>query len=90
LRATLHAFVVNRQVPGTFLAGLSSDIADFSGVFRTTDGGRTWKRLESPGLKEVWAIAIWPRDSRVIAAGTLDGVFLSHDGGETWKHFAAP
>jgi photosystem II stability/assembly factor-like uncharacterized protein len=90
LRATLHAFVVNRQIPGTFLVGLSSDIAEFSGVFRTTDGGQTWKRLESPGLKEVWAIAIWLRDSRVIAAGTLDGVFLSHDGGETWKHAAAP
>jgi photosystem II stability/assembly factor-like uncharacterized protein len=90
LRATLHAFVVNRQVPGTFLAGLSSDLAEFSGVFRTTDGGRTWKRLESPGLKEVWSIAIWPRDSRVIAAGTLDGVFLSRDGGETWKHVADP
>jgi photosystem II stability/assembly factor-like uncharacterized protein len=41
-------------------------------------------------LKEVWAIAIWPRDSRVIAAGTLDGVFLSRDSGETWKHVAAP
>jgi photosystem II stability/assembly factor-like uncharacterized protein len=67
------------------MPGLSSDTSEFSGLFRTTDGGVTWRRLPDPNLKEVWSIAIWPRDSNVIAAGTLDGVFITRDGGETWE-----
>jgi len=90
LRATLHAFVVDHQTPGVFLVGLSSEDPEYSGIFRTTDGGRAWRRLTNPGLQEVWSIAIWRRDSRVIAAGTLDGIFLTRDGGESWEHTAAP
>jgi len=89
LRATLHAFVVDHQTPGVFLVGLSSEDPQYSGLFRTTDGGRAWRRLTNPGLQEVWSIAIWRRDSRVIAAGTLDGILLTRDGGESWEHTAA-
>src|SRR5580704_4721881 len=75
LRATLHAFVLDPQNPGVYLAGLSSDTPEFSGIFRSDDSGVTWKRLPGSDLQCVWSIAIWPRDSRVWAAGTQDGVF---------------
>jgi photosystem II stability/assembly factor-like uncharacterized protein len=84
LRATLHAFVLDPQNSGVYFVGLSSDQSEYSGIFRTSDSGVTWTRLPEPDLKAVWSIAIWPHDSRIIAAGTLDGVFLTRDAGESW------
>lgn len=83
-RATLHAFVLDPQNPGVYLAGLSSDIPEYSGIFRSGDSGLTWKRISEADLKAVWCIAIWPRDSRVLAVGTEDGVVVSRDAGESW------
>ena len=69
LRANLHALVVDRRNPGVYLAGLSSDTAKYSGVMRSADSGMTWERIPEPGLTAIWAIAISPQNSRVIAAG---------------------
>jgi photosystem II stability/assembly factor-like uncharacterized protein len=80
-RATLHAFVVDPKNPGVYLAGLSSDSPEYSGIFRSADSGLTWKRVSQAG---VWSIAIWRGDSRVLAAGTADGVLVSRDAGESW------
>ncbi len=88
LRATLHAFVLDPQNRGVYLAGLSSDMPEYSGILHSGDGGLTWKRFAEVELKGVWSIAIWPRDSRVIAAGTEDGVFLTRDAGENWTRIS--
>jgi len=84
-RATLHAFAVDHQNPGVYFVGLSSNVPEYSGIMRTSDSGLTWERIPNPELRAVWSIAIWQRDSRVIAAGTEDGLLLTHDGGETWE-----
>jgi len=84
-RATLHAFAVDHQNPGVYFVGLSSNIPEYSGIMRTSDSGLTWERIPDPELRAVWSIAIWQRDSRVIAAGTEDGLLLTHDGGEHWE-----
>ncbi len=71
------------------------------GIYRTTDGGRTWHRTlylgASSGASDV---AIDPRDPSVVFAGIwqfrrlpwsftsggeLDGLFKSADGGATWR-----
>ena len=71
------------------------------GIYRTTDGGRTWQRTlylgPSSGASD---IAIDPRDPNVLFAGVwqfrrvpwsfssggpLDGIYKSTDGGSTWK-----
>jgi photosystem II stability/assembly factor-like uncharacterized protein len=83
-RATLHAFVLDPQTPGVYLAGLSSDTPEYSGILRSADSGVTWTRLADPDLKAVWSIAVWSKDSRVVAAGTQDGVFLTRNAGESW------
>jgi photosystem II stability/assembly factor-like uncharacterized protein len=83
-RATLHAFAVDHQNPGVYLVGLSSDVPEYSGIMRTSDGGRTWARIPEPELRAVWSIAVWQGDSRVIAAGTEAGLFLTRDGGTIW------
>ena len=71
------------------------------GVFRTTDGGRTWSRVlfvdENTGCSD---IAMDPTNPRVLFAGMWQleirtwgresggpgsGLFVSRDGGETWS-----
>lgn len=83
-RATLHAFALDQRNPDVYLAGLSSDTAEYSGILRSEDGGLTWKRIPDPKLRAVWSIAIQQDDSRVIAAGTEDGLIVTRDGGDTW------
>lgn len=72
------------------------------GVFRTTDGGKTWDKVlfvnERTGCSD---LSMDPHDPQTLFAGmwqlevhTWDlesggpgsGVYVSHDGGTTWKH----
>jgi photosystem II stability/assembly factor-like uncharacterized protein len=64
------------------------------GIYKTDDGGDTWKNM---GLQDTYTIAriiVHPKDSRIIyvAAGGHEwttnperGVYKSEDGGATWK-----
>jgi BNR/Asp-box repeat len=60
------------------------------GMYRMTIGDASWERLDA-GLPEgigVRAIAVHPRDARVIYAGTSIGPYRSTDGGDTWRPLA--
>jgi photosystem II stability/assembly factor-like uncharacterized protein len=76
------------------------------GVFRTTDGGKTWTRTlfvnENTGCS---GLAIDPNDPNTLFAGTWEvvmhtyamysggpgsGVYVSHDRGATWTHIEDP
>lgn len=69
------------------------------GVWKTTDGGITWRNISDEAFKSasVGAIAVAPSDSNVLYAGMGsacvrgntspgDGVYRSTDAGTTWKH----
>jgi photosystem II stability/assembly factor-like uncharacterized protein len=64
-----------------------------SGLFKTTDGGASWKELtRNPGLPEpIWGklgvsvSAADPTRVYAIIEAAAGGVFLSDDGGATWK-----
>ncbi|MFC2155176.1 WD40/YVTN/BNR-like repeat-containing protein [Acidobacteriota bacterium] len=74
------------------------------GVFRTTNGGKTWERVLSVDEKTGCSdIAIDPNNPRILFAGmwqvviktwgrwsggTGSGVFMSSDGGGTWKRLS--
>ena len=62
------------------------------GIFRLTIGDDRWERLRGglPGDVEVRAIAVHPRDSQVIYAGTQHGPYRSTDGGEHWTALGLP
>ncbi len=55
------------------------------GLFRSDDSGRTWRAVSSLEGSEVYSLAIYPKDTKLMAAGMRDGVHLSRDGGATWK-----
>jgi photosystem II stability/assembly factor-like uncharacterized protein len=86
-RSVLHTLVIQPE-SGDYLIGLGSDSPAFSGIFQSSDEGRTWRHVDSLGSKEVWALGIWRPNPNLIAAGTSDGVFLSRDGGLHWLRYS--
>ena len=73
---------------------LRGSITQGDGVYKTTDGGKTWRHL---GLKETQAISrirVHPTNPEIVYVAALGhpygdneerGVFKSIDGGNTWK-----
>jgi photosystem II stability/assembly factor-like uncharacterized protein len=90
LRCTLHAMLIDPTTANVYFVAVSSETPQYAGVFRTVDEGATWQRLRGMEQKQVWALAFWKPNARVVAAGAQDGVFLTSDGGDTWKRLASP
>ncbi len=64
------------------------------GVYKSTDGGKTWKRMGLPDNRHVSRIVINPLDTDTVYVGALGhafgpsqerGVFKTTDGGKTWE-----
>ncbi|MBS0396708.1 MAG: hypothetical protein JSR54_18960, partial [Proteobacteria bacterium] len=70
------------------------DVVAGSGVYRSSDAGRTWQALGLAETRHIGAISVDPRraDTVLVAAqghlfgpGRDRGVYLSTDGGATWS-----
>lgn len=89
-----RALAVDPSNPLTVYLGIDGDPTEGrpgGGIFKSTDGGYTWKQLPNqPGSRRVYyGLAIDPtRPQRLIwgACGEKGGVYISEDGGETWSH----
>ncbi len=101
---TISSILVDPRDPLRALAGVLgnpfSDSAD-RGVYRTTDGGRTWRHTLYAGPQSgVSDMAYDARDPRIVYAGVwqlrrkpwtfssggpVDGIYKSADGGVTWR-----
>jgi photosystem II stability/assembly factor-like uncharacterized protein len=84
MSGVLHALEVDPREEGTWYAGMEGDHPWLSGVYKTTDGGNTWKLLEGIKGKAVWSLTFWSGDPNLLAAGTVDGIYRSADAGATW------
>ncbi len=74
------------SAPEVFVAGTRS------GVFRSTDGAQTWRRISPEGdleLRNVDSIAIDPHDPLIIYAGTYHLPWRTIDAGKNWTAVAA-
>jgi len=96
----IGCLAVDRKNPDVIYAGTGEGIFDVpsgstntaavggAGVFRSTDGGERWARLDSTSGEE-WSLvnrlAISPDDSSVILAATGSGIFRTTDGGASWS-----
>ena len=65
-----------------------------SGVYKTSDGGKTWQHLGLTGTQHISRIVLHPQDNNTVWVASLGslysvndarGVFKSTDGGSTWK-----
>ncbi len=65
------------------------------GVYKSTDGGKTFEHLGLPDSHHIGRIVIDPRDSDTVYVAALGhlytsneerGLFKTSDGGKTWKH----
>jgi hypothetical protein len=83
------SFAIDPQNPATiYLCVKNYELAEGKGLYKTTDGGATWKRLgplDAPGH-----VLIDPKDSNHLYCtdgvfGLNQGFWVSFDGGETWK-----
>jgi photosystem II stability/assembly factor-like uncharacterized protein len=79
---------------GTGEADFRSDLTYGTGVYKSTDGGRTWKSMGLTATRHISRIVVDPRNPDVayVAAmgsaygpGPDRGVFRSTDGGANWQ-----
>ena len=84
---------------GTGEADMRSDIAQGRGVYRSDDGGRTWRFVGLGDTQQIGRIEVDPRDADVVYVAALGhpygpnaerGVFKSRDGGAHWTKVLGP
>ena len=79
---------------GTGEADMRSDITFGNGVYKSTDGGKTWRHLGLSDTRQIGRVIVDPRNPNLVLVAALGhgfgpnderGVFRSTDGGATWQ-----
>jgi photosystem II stability/assembly factor-like uncharacterized protein len=79
---------------GSGEANVRNSVSYGNGVYKSTDGGKTWKHLGLADTRHISRIVINPLDPRKVYVAAIGhswgpseerGVFMSEDAGETWK-----
>jgi photosystem II stability/assembly factor-like uncharacterized protein len=97
--ASIGALAVAESDPNVIYAGTGEatiriDVSYGDGVYRTTDGGRTWTHAGLADTRHIGRIQVHPRDPDLVYVAALGhafgpnrerGVFRSRDGGRTWQ-----
>ncbi|HKR14491.1 MAG TPA: hypothetical protein VJT15_20665 [Pyrinomonadaceae bacterium] len=78
---------------GTGESNVRNSVSFGDGVYKSTDGGKTWQHMGLRESERISAIAINPHNPDVVYIGALGhafgpneerGVFMTTDGGRTW------
>jgi photosystem II stability/assembly factor-like uncharacterized protein len=79
---------------GTGEACIRGNISHGDGVYKTLDGGKTWKNIGLKDSRAIGKVIVHPKNSDVVFVAALGhpygpnperGVFRSLDGGKTWE-----
>ena len=100
LPPSIGAIAVAPSSPDTVYVGTGQvapryDVGAGHGVFKSTDGGKTWHSLGLASTRSIGRIWVDPDNADVVLVGALGhlygpnpqrGIYRSTDGGKTWKH----
>ncbi len=75
-----RCLAIDPEDPNTVYAGTSDE-----GLFKSSDGGRSWDRLTGVTHHRVTAVAVSPVDGSLYAGTEPSSLFVSRDGGESWR-----
>ena len=79
---------------GSGEADMRSDISHGNGMYRSSDGGRTWTHVGLERTRQIGRVVVDPRDANRVYVAALGhaygpnserGVFRSKDGGKNWS-----
>ncbi len=99
LTSAVGALTVSDSDPNVIWVGtgegtIRGDVSHGDGVYRSTDGGRTWEHCGLDDTRHISEIVVHPRDpDRALVAAfghafgpnEQRGVFRTDDGGESWE-----
>ena len=97
--SSVGSVAVSESNPDIVFAGtgeteLRGDIIQGDGIYKSTDGGRTWAHSGLEATQAIARIRIHPSNTEIVYAAALGhpfgsnpdrGVFRSRDGGKTWQ-----
>ncbi|HAJ37835.1 MAG TPA: glycosyl hydrolase [Chloroflexi bacterium] len=97
--ASVGALCVSDSHPNVIYAGMGEttiriDVSYGDGVYKSTDGGRTWKHLGLADTRHIGRVRVHPTNPDLVYVAALGhafgpneerGVFRSQDGGATWE-----
>ena len=103
LPPAIGAIAVASSAPDTIYVGTGQvapryDVAAGRGVFKSTDGGKTWHSLGLAATRYIGRIWIDPSNPNVVLVAAMGhlyganperGIYRSSDGGKTWRHVLA-
>src|SRR5206468_2167381 len=95
---SVGAIAVSESDPNVLYAGMGEgcirgNVSHGDGVYKSVDGGRTWKNVGLRDSRQIGRIRIHPQDPLLVYVAALGhafgsnherGVFRSRDGGATW------
>jgi photosystem II stability/assembly factor-like uncharacterized protein len=79
---------------GTGEATIRSNATYGNGIYRSDDGGKTWRHLGLDDTQQIGRLLVDPQDADRVVVAALGhawgpnkerGIFLTTDGGKTWK-----
>ncbi|HEY7889296.1 MAG TPA: hypothetical protein VIC29_13835 [Steroidobacteraceae bacterium] len=103
LPPAIGALAVAPSAPDTIYVGTGQvapryDVAAGRGVFKSTDGGKTWQPLGLAATRDIGRIWVDPHNPDVVVVAAMGhlfgpnperGIYRSTDGGKSWVHALA-